>query len=261
MTQAVLKFFTNIKLAINNVRYNNVNARKRPFNYYNNATLYYKTRFIPAESKTKYISGFWLEEIPVRMLPSWNPYYNNQLPDRLDEDADIILPIYLYNDKNSELDSREFVTVKTISSFLNQFKNHISYCVASVICDSVRYCGDSTIIFDIDNKKLLFLVTTSNNENFSSPKTIHFYFDESIFRTNTVVNKFLRSAYAELFSSYVQSNIFDDATLLPEICMGIPNICYKEDFKNIGDGTFESQKEYIQGKIDSFINSYEQQKN
>lgn len=261
MTQAVYKFFCGISKALDNVRYKNVNSLRKPFGFYENATLYYKTKFLnEITRKDEAINGLWLEEIPLKLVPSWNSYYNSQVPDKLDENSDIILPIYLYNDSNKEIDTRAFVKVKNINTFVNQLRKSI-YSVATIICDSVRYSGDCTMIFDVNDKKLLFLITTSNLENFSSKKIIHFYFDEIIFRVDTVVNKFLRKIYAELFSKDSKDIVFSDTCiLLPEICMGIPNVGYMNNWKSIGDGTFESQEKYIQNKIDTFINSYEQQK-
>jgi len=260
MTQATYKFFCGINNALNNVRYESVNSHKKPFGFYENATLYYKTEFNSQTREDGLVAGLWIKELPVKLIPTWNPYYNSQTPDKLDENSDVILPIYLYNDGNKEVDVKAFTEVKNINTFVNQLRKSI-YCVASIICDSIRYSGDCTMIFDVDNKKLLFLVTASNLDNLALKKIIHFYFDESIFRIDNIVNKFLRKVYAELFSEYIKTDIFCDSCILfPEICMGIPNIGYMNDWKSIGDGTFESQKEYIQNKIDTFINSYEQQK-
>lgn len=243
MNTTVQNFILKIKRQARNYRDKNLFRETITLdNYYENATLYYKTKLKSLDCQFSFI-----DEMPIGML------YHYKLSTWKTKDIDVIFPMYFCNDDNPELLCNE---VKSATAVFNNFE--VNYCKRRpVICNGIKYDGHRHCLYDVTHKKLLFLVTMSSLINLPERFTLNFYFDESIFRENTLINKFLRNVYAAFYEStaYLALDSYN-AVYNPQICMGIPNVGYKDSWKEIGDGTRKGQEREIQSRIDKFIKHY-----
>lgn len=253
MTKQIEEYLNDIRDAID-IKWNTVREKDNEIGgIRQNATLYFKTRYI-----NNYGVEREIEETPLNMLSSlYSCIDDGKIGDK---NIDVIIPIILNTREyeHCKITENNIIRVSSGSAMFKVFKRN-NWQNKVVLCDNIQYTGDRSLLYSITDSKLLYLITISRNSKISAYNTIHFYFHESIFREDTIMNKYLRKVYQSLYETQTVRNIFGASYIIaPEICMGIPNISYQDWWPVYNISNMEQQRqEILQSHIDSFINCYE----
>lgn len=253
MTKQIEEYLNDIRNAID-IRGNTVREKdNNNNNVRQNATLYFKTRYI-----NNYGVEREIEETPLNMLSSlYSCIDDGKIGDK---NIDIIIPITLNTREyeHRKITEDNIIKVSSGSAMFRIFKRNI-WQNKVILCDNIQYTGDRSLLYSITDARLLYLVTISRNSKISAYNTIHFYFHEVIFREDNIMNKYLRKVYQSLYETQKVRGIFGASYIIaPEICMGIPNVSQQDWWPVYNIPNMEQQRqELLQSHIDSFINCYE----